>query len=156
MKKFIFLLFFLSVLAVAQTDESPVYISWKINSTLAGTPVMHAVRWKDDIGLSGYIFSFDNCTGHFINDSWVPFKNQLEDWSNVTKIINSTVGCKIRWVVYANDTSNQWNVTKIFEYYTSGRKREFKLFSHCLKLPFLVLEIGGSLKFKVVKICIGI
>jgi hypothetical protein len=31
------------------------------------------------------------------------------NWSNVTKVINSTVGCRIRWCVYANDTSNNWN-----------------------------------------------
>jgi hypothetical protein len=30
-------------------------------------------------------------------------------WSNVTKTINSTVGANVRWCVYANDTSNNWN-----------------------------------------------
>jgi len=30
-------------------------------------------------------------------------------WSNVTKVISSTVGCTIRWCVYANNSFNTWN-----------------------------------------------
>jgi hypothetical protein len=37
-------------------------------------------------------------------------------WSNVTKVVNSTVGSTIRWQVYANDTSNNWNKTDIYFY----------------------------------------
>lgn len=32
-------------------------------------------------------------------------------WSNVTKTLNSTAGNNVQWCVYANDTSNNWNMT---------------------------------------------
>ena len=86
----------------------PTYSLNSTNSTLAGTPVEHRLKWNDDVGLSGYIFSFDNCTGTLVNDTFVSFSGTT-NWSNITKTINSTVGCTIRWCVYANDTSNNWN-----------------------------------------------
>ncbi len=95
---------------------SPIWSDNFINSTLAGTEVQHSVLWSDDAGLSGYIFSFDNCEDLMINDTWTPFEG---NWSNVTKTINSTLGCTIKWMVYANDTSNNWNATDLFSYTTS-------------------------------------
>jgi hypothetical protein len=77
------------------------------NSTLAGTNILHSLKWSDETGLSGYIFSFDNGTGNFVNDSWTAF-NSNPDWSNVTKYVPSTIGTTIRWCVYANDTDNNW------------------------------------------------
>ncbi|MEM5867951.1 MAG: hypothetical protein QXG39_08545, partial [Candidatus Aenigmatarchaeota archaeon] len=100
-------------------DLPPTYSLNSTNSTLAGSAVLHSLYWQDDYGLSGYIFSFDNCTGSFVNDTWVSFSG-LGNWSNVTKVINSTVGCEIRWRVYANDTSNIWNASEIFSYVTTG------------------------------------
>jgi hypothetical protein len=44
-------------------------------------------------------------------------------WSNVTKTLNSTVGSNVQWCVYANDTSNNWNMTSCvnpFSLTTSG------------------------------------
>jgi hypothetical protein len=79
------------------------------NSTTAGTPILHSLNWSDDIGLSGYIFSFDNCTGSLVNDAWAPFG--ASTWSNVTEVVNSTENCTITWCFYANDTSNNWNGT---------------------------------------------
>ena len=100
-----------------ETDiEPPLWIENSINSTLAGTPIEHSVLWSD-ANLSGYIFSFDNCEGLFVNDTWIPF---ADNWSNVTKIVNSTVNCTINWMIYANDTSNNWNVTDLFSYNTTG------------------------------------
>ncbi len=77
------------------------------NSTTAGTPILHSLNWSDDIGLSGYIFSFDNCTGSLTNDTWASFG--VSTWSNVTEVVNSTENCTITWCFYANDTSNNWN-----------------------------------------------
>jgi len=48
----------------------PTYSLNSTNSTIAGTAVSHNLYWQDDVGLSGFIFSFDNCTGNLINDSW--------------------------------------------------------------------------------------
>lgn len=99
----------------------PTYSNNSTNSTLAGAAISHILYWQDNIGLSGYIFSFDNCTGNFVNDSWVSWTgNPLTAWSNVTKIVNSTVGCTIRWKVYANDTSNNWNSSLIYSYITTS------------------------------------
>jgi len=48
----------------------------------------------------------------WVSDPWTPFPSGgTSDWSNVTKIINSTPGAVIKWCVYANDTSNNWNIT---------------------------------------------
>jgi len=105
---------------VADTTP-PTYSDNSTNSTTAGTPVLHSLKWTDETGLAttgGYIFSFDNCTGSFVNDTWTAFSSN-PDWSNVTKTINSTVGCTIRWKVYANDTSNNWNASETFSYQTT-------------------------------------
>jgi len=107
-------------ITVTSADTTkPTYSLNSTNSTLAGTPVKHNLKWTDNIGLSGYIFSFDNCTGTFANDSFVSFSGTT-NWSNVTKTINSTVGCTIQWKVYANDTSNNWNASENFSLVTSS------------------------------------
>jgi len=100
----------------------PTYSLNSTNSTMAGTPVLHSLKWTDDSALAGYIFSFDNGTGTFVNDSFVIFSGTT-NWSNVTKTINSSGGVTIRWCVYANDTSNNWNGTSCsspFSYLTTG------------------------------------
>jgi parallel beta-helix repeat protein len=102
--------------------QAPTYSLNSTNSTRAGTPVNHSLYWQDAGSLSGYIFSFDNCTGTLTNDTWISMTG-TENWSNVTKIINSTQGCNIRWCVYANDTSNNWNGTSCdnpFSYTTTA------------------------------------
>ncbi|MEM7825111.1 MAG: hypothetical protein QXO27_04020, partial [Candidatus Aenigmatarchaeota archaeon] len=107
--------------ALKGTRNPPRYSDNSTNSTLAGTLVEHRLRWNDNEGLSGYIFSFDNCTGSFVNDTWIAISG-TSNWSNVTKKINSTSGCTIRWCVYANDTDNFWNGTSCtnpFSYTTS-------------------------------------
>ena len=68
---------------------------------------MHSLKWTDDVNLSGYIFSFYNGS-IFVNDSWVAMSGTA-NWSNVSKIVNSTAGALIKWCVYANDSSNNWN-----------------------------------------------
>jgi hypothetical protein len=40
------------------------------------------------------------------------------NWSNVTKTVNFTVGTTIRWRVWTNDSSNNLNATDIFQYIT--------------------------------------
>ena len=53
------------------------------------------------------------------NDTWVEMTG-TGNWSNVTKVVNSTVGSTIAWRVYANDTSDNWNKTDIYVYTTTG------------------------------------
>jgi len=246
-------------LNITYSDSMPPQFSDNsTNSTIAGSAVEHRLKWTENIKFSGYIFSFDNCTGTFVNDtfvdvlryegwedativkgnwttggtynwiannteswegswsaqspkgfnqnSWyqwnvslktaetltfywkvdtgsddglafcidnpscslssydlkilghsvwkketitIPAGNHAlrwayivdssysgagvgwldavqfaykEYWSNVTKVINSTVGCTIRWRVYANDTSNNWNVSDTYSYTTSANQ----------------------------------
>ena len=98
---------------------SPKYWDNSTNSTLAGKPVEFRLRWTDSIGLSSYIFSLDNCTGSFVNVTNGTLSG-TEDWSNETFIINNIVTCKIRWRVYANDTSDNWNVSDTYSFITIG------------------------------------
>jgi hypothetical protein len=102
--------------------QPPTYSLNSTNSTIAGTPVSHNLYWQDDVGLSHAIFSFDNCTGSMQNISVMSLSG-IASWSNFTVVINSTVGCTIRWCVYANDTSNNWNGTSCenpFSYVTTS------------------------------------
>jgi hypothetical protein len=92
----------------------PTYSLNLTNSTLAGTPVMHSLYWQDNFGLSYAIFSFDNCTGSLQNITGMALSG-TSAWSNFTVVINSTVGCTIRWCIYANDTSNNWNGTSCLQ-----------------------------------------
>jgi len=105
---------------------------WSLNSTnatLAGTAIEHRLKWDDNVGLSYAIFSFDNCTGSFQNITGMSLSGNSA-WSNFTVVINSTVGCQIRWCVYANDTSGNWNGTSCenpFTYTTSSLSSTLKL-----------------------------
>jgi hypothetical protein len=99
----------------------PTYSLNSTNSTIAGTTVSHNLYWQDDVGLSYAIFSLDNCTGSLKNITGMSLSGNSA-WSNFTVTINSTVGCTIRWCVYANDTSNNWNssCSNPFTYKTKG------------------------------------
>lgn len=88
------------------------------NGTGAGTWALHSVNWTDETALSGYIFEFDNGTGTLANSSFVTFSG-TQNWSNVTKYVNETVGSTVRWRVFTNDSSNNRNSTSLFTYTTT-------------------------------------
>jgi len=90
------------------TPPVPSSIGWSTNT--AGSSVTFSTLLTDNAGLSGYVFSFDNCIGSFMNESWIPMTG-LTNWSYVIKTINSTAGCTINFKVYAKDTSNYWSVS---------------------------------------------
>jgi peptidylprolyl isomerase len=61
--------------------------------------------------MSGYIFGSNN-TGVFVNDSWTPFfdiVNQTSAYSRVTENLDSTIGDVVSWAFWCNDTSNRWS-----------------------------------------------
>lgn len=59
---------------VATDSTQPTFSSNSTNSTgYQGQDVEHRLFISDNYGVSGYIFSFDNCTGSFVNDSWVGY-----------------------------------------------------------------------------------
>jgi parallel beta-helix repeat protein len=101
----------------------PQWFNSYINSTLAGTSILHALKWSSNDGLSGYIFSFDNCTGTFVNDTWTNNNGLFigtEAWSNVTKKISSNIGCTVRWKIYTNNSNNVWGASPEFSYITTS------------------------------------
>ncbi len=89
------------------------------NSTIAGASIKYSLYWSDSSGLSGYIFSFDNCTGSFVNDTGIALSG-TENWSNVTKTVTGIVGCTIRWKIYTNNSNNEWNQSETYSYLTTG------------------------------------
>jgi len=98
--------------------STPTFSSNSTNSTYAGQSIKHNLKWQDNYALSGYIFSFDNGNGSFINNSWVAFSGTT-NWSNVTKTINSTIGSTIQWKIYANDSAGNWNESDTYDYTTT-------------------------------------
>ena len=98
---------------------TPNWSSNMTNSTTAGRTILHSVLWTEDEALSGYIFSFNNGSGIFVNDSWVAFTGTT-NWSNVSKFVNSTENSIINWTIYANNSYNLLNVTGNFNYTTTA------------------------------------
>jgi hypothetical protein len=70
-------------------------------------------------------YSNENCsdgTAVLTNDSWTAMTG-ASNWSNVSKVVNSTVGSVIKWCVNANDSVNNWNLTSCtvpFNYTTTA------------------------------------
>jgi hypothetical protein len=109
-------------LAVADTTP-PTYSNVGTNTTQAGQPCQFSVFWNDNVNVSGFIFGTNN-TGTWVNDTWVSFTvfyNSTAAWSNVTKTLNSTVGVRVEWQIWTNDTSNNWNNTGIQYLITTGQ-----------------------------------
>jgi PGF-pre-PGF domain-containing protein len=97
----------------------PLYSNNSTNSTITGQLVEFRLRWTDNLGLNGYIFSLDNGTTTFENYTWTSMIG-TGNWSNVSKVVNSTVGTSIRWIVYANDTINNWNRSETYGFNTTS------------------------------------
>jgi len=55
---------------------------------------------------------------NWMNDSWVSMSGTM-NWSNVTKVVNSTVGATIAWKVYANDSNDNWNASDVYSFETT-------------------------------------
>ena len=54
----------------------------------------------------------------WVNDTWVSMTG-TGNWSNVTKVVNSTIGATIAWKVYANDSVNLWNASQTYSFTTT-------------------------------------
>jgi hypothetical protein len=106
------------IYVTVEDTTSPQYSDDSTNNTDAGLSTEFRLRWTENDDLSGYIFAIDNCTGLLVNDSWVAFSGKT-NWSNVTKTVNETEGCTIKWKVYANDSSDNWNASENFSFVTS-------------------------------------
>ncbi len=113
-------------LTTSAGDNPPQYFDNSTNSTEVGENIEFRLRWIDDSGLSYYHFAFDNCTGTLTNITNGTLSG-TEDWVNITRGINITTGCTIRWQVYANDSIDQWNTSDEFSFVTTGAYIEVNL-----------------------------
>jgi hypothetical protein len=102
----------LTVAAPQQQNFPPVYSPETANTTVNGTTYEFALKWTDDKGLSGYIFS-SNITGEWINDSWTPLTG-TDGWSYAYKNITIKPGAVINWKFYMNDSNNLWSESQEF------------------------------------------
>lgn len=103
----------------------PTYSNVGTNTTRAGQPCLFYAKWTDETGLAttgGFIFGTNN-TGAWDNETWTAFTTN-PDWSNTTKTLNSTIGVRIEWQIWANDTGNNWNDTGL-QYFIVGKTMLF-------------------------------
>jgi peptidylprolyl isomerase len=83
------------------------------NPPLVDRNCTFSAYWASPLNISGYIFS-SNITGQWINETWTPFSpssSSKSAWSNITRFLNFTVGVRISWRFFANNTENTWSQT---------------------------------------------
>ncbi len=108
-------------LYLATPDRAnPTFTNNQSNDTGVGYYVKFAVNVSDETGLSSYIFSFNNGTGAYTNDSAVSLSG-TSSWVNVTKVVNTTVGSVINALAYFNDSSGNWNASNVSIFATTER-----------------------------------
>jgi len=99
-------------------EVSPTYDNIGTNNTYIDSPTLFYTEWTDETELDYYIFGTNN-TGQWINDTEVALSGS-NDWSNVTKTLNETIGIRVEWQIWCNDTSNNWNATGLQYLITTG------------------------------------
>lgn len=119
--------------SVGVDTTPPTFSLVTTSQTTAGSPSSFGVTWSDNVGLSKYIFSFDNGVGSFANISTSAFSTNPQTIS-ITETLNPTVGATIRYRWFANDTSNNWNTTPI-QSFTTILKSSKKTFGQTSVLP---------------------
>lgn len=106
---------------VGQCIIYPMYSSASTNNSIAGRQTLFSLNWTaGSYPLSFYVFSTNN-SGIWQNTS-SPFSGT---WSNVTLLLNSTVGVNVQWKVYANDTSNNWNASQTNNLITTSACQQY-------------------------------
>jgi len=125
----------------------PAWSNAGTNNTKGGQPTRFHVKWTDNAGLSGFIFGTNN-TGTWANDTWTPMSGTT-NWSNVTKILNSSLGVLVRWRVWANDTSNNWNNTGILSLVTVPNQPPVAIFTESAETvnPGDVIHFNASASY---------
>lgn len=94
------------------SHNTPWFSNDAANSTIVGGPCNFTLDIQDPVQISSYIFSTNN-TGEWINSTAVAVGSaSIEGW-NVT-ILNSTPGTLVQWKFYANDSSDNWNVSRTY------------------------------------------
>ena len=93
--------------------QAPQWSDPKKNKTTIyqGDYVKFSANWTDEVALAGYKFAI-NQSGAWENSSFVPFSGTFNTSENVTQI-TAPAGTTVGWRFYANDTSDNRNVTDI-------------------------------------------
>ena len=98
-----------------QSNNPPNWSSPVINQThvFSNQSINFSVTWSDDFGLSGFIIEI-NQSVNYVNSSFTLFPNSgtLQKSTNIT-FIKSNPRTIVSWRIYANDSSNNWNVTSL-------------------------------------------
>ena len=97
----------------------PAYSKVYSDNTEVGEPALLSAYWCDNTGLNGFILSTNN-SGVWENTSY-PMTGPC-NWSNATIILNSTAHSTIGWIIYAKDTSGNWNNTGVQTILTADTK----------------------------------
>lgn len=97
-------------------NNPPYFPAVGVNNTspLPAESVMHNATIADDVGLSGYVFSWTggtNCVT-WANNSWVSFTANNTNASIIKTVPSACEGRLVQWRVYANDSNGAWAVTQ--------------------------------------------
>ena len=113
------------------------YINWVIDRAIAQKSLLvlsfHKIEndpIEETIWSTSNFQSVSDYIKTKVNEGWLDvmtfseyystIKGTENTWSNVTKTLNETAETPIGWRVYANDTTNSWNESEIFELTTTA------------------------------------
>ena len=112
-----------SLWGLAWTPSNINSLMVNVTSGSTATTVRMALDWiAVNVTYSNTSTTYPPCNVSWMtytNDTWTAMTG-VGNWSNVTKLVNSTVGAPISWYVTANDTANNQNTTAIFNYTTTS------------------------------------
>jgi hypothetical protein len=112
----------------------PVYSIETVNATSNGNIYEFVLKWNDEIGLSGYMFS-SNISGQWSNDSWIPCTG-TECWSYASMNMTVQPQGAIGWKFYANDSNGLWTASEEFFI-----KKEIAKGSDDIFLPIIIVSV---------------
>lgn len=92
-------------------QEIPTFSAITANSTVSGSTAQLNCTVSDDYGVSGYIFSYDNGNGTWLNATWTSGTSATSSF-NWTDTVGNTGHGK----VYANDTSDNWGTSDQYNF----------------------------------------
>lgn len=123
----------------------PVYSQESVNTTMYNETCLFTLKWNDDSGLSGYIFS-SNVTEEWINSSWTPFTGTVA-YSYAYENLNLSPTSVIAWKFYANDSNNLWTASEEYYIQVKGKGTENDLITPIIIVSVFVLILASVLLF---------
>ena len=132
----------LSVYTPSSQTLPPVYSPETVNTSVNGDIYEFALKWTDDTGLAGYIFS-SNITGNWTNDTFTPLSG-TDGWSYAYKNATLSPGTVVGWKFFVEDASNQWSQSDL--YYLGASKPGIDMVSLFIVAVFII-ALAGALFF---------